>query len=189
MVETNWRRQGLLSHTGQGLETCQHIKDQGNADFEACIVSKVLYGLETVWLLKDQLRKLDASFYSCLRKIAGVLPSFLSRIPNTAILAQLRAIPLSQTLHKRQLMLYGKLVQKPDADFTRRVAIEPGDCRPRDWKPKRRVGRPCLRWAESVYAMGLKSFGGNVLDFHGHLNTPGPFHWRSVVSQLHCLGS
>ena len=138
---------------------------------------------------KDQLRKLDAFFCSCLRKIAGVLPLFLSRISNTAILAQLRAIPLSQTLHKRQLMLYGKLVQKPDADFTRRVAIEPGDCRPRDWKPKRRVGRPCLRWAESVYAMGLKSFGGNVLDFHGHLNTPGPFHWRSVVSQLHCLGS
>jgi len=30
--------------------------------FEACVVSRVLYGLESVWLLKDQLRKLDTSY-------------------------------------------------------------------------------------------------------------------------------
>ena len=152
--------------------------------FEACVVSKVLYGLESMWLLKDQLRKLDAFYCSCLRKIVGVLPAFVSRISNHAVLDRLSATLLSQTLKKRQLMLYGRLVHQPENEFSRQVAIEPGGCKPRDWHPNRKVGRPCQRWPKCVYDMGLDAFNGNVLEFHNHLKAPGPSHWRSVVSNM-----
>ena len=140
---------------------------------------------EMKWLLKDQLRKVDAFYYSCLRKIANVLPSFVSRISNRAVLERFGAEPLSQILKRRQLTFYGRLVRLPPEELTRRVAIEPGGCNPRDWRPTRKVGRPCQRWAKSVYEMGLAAYSGNELEFHRDLGAPDPFHWRSVVGKLH----
>ena len=54
--------------------------------FEACVVSKLLYGLESLWLLKADFQKLDAFFASSLRKIAGILPSYWSRVSNFSVL-------------------------------------------------------------------------------------------------------
>ena len=50
--------------------------------FEACVVSKVLYGLDSLWLLSGQLRKLDAFDCNRLRNIAEVAPPFICRISN-----------------------------------------------------------------------------------------------------------
>ena len=149
--------------------------------FNACIVSKALYGLDSIWLLKHQLRKLDAFYCSCLRKIAAVPPSMFSRVSNADVLRRLHATPLSQTLRRRQLVFYRRLVHLPEEDFLRMVAIEPHDYTPRNWNPKRRVGRPCERWCKCVYEMGLKSFNNDVLLFHDHLASPDPFHWRTLV--------
>ena len=148
-------------------------------------MSKVLYGLESLWLLEDQLRKLDAFYCSCLRKIAGVLPSFVSRVSNQEVVERMDATPLSQKLKRKQLLLYGRLVRQPGDEFSRCIAIEPGGCRPRNWNPKRKVGRPCQRWPKCVYDLGLDAFNGNVQEYHRHLNAPGPYHWRSIVSKLH----
>ena len=48
---------------------------------EACIVSKLMHGMETLWLHKAHLQKLDAFGARYLRKIAGILPSFVSWVP------------------------------------------------------------------------------------------------------------
>ena len=122
--------------------------------FQACVVSRVLYGLESVWLLKDQLRKLDAFYCTCLREIARVPPSFISRVADGDILSRFKVSPLSLILRRRQLQLYTKLVNQSAEELTRRVAIEVGGTKPRDWCPTRRVGRPCQRWTSSVYQLG-----------------------------------
>jgi len=152
--------------------------------FDACVVSRLLYGLDSIWLLKDQLRKLDAFYCGCLRKIANVLPAYVSRVSNRSVLEQLGAEPLSLILKRRQLILYGKLVREPTDNYTRQIAIEPGGSTPRDWRPVRRVGRPCQRWPTCVYQMGLAAYRGNASDYHRDLNAPDANLWRSIVSKL-----
>ena len=149
----------------------------------SCVISKLLYGLESLWLLQADLQRLDGFFARCLRKIAGILPSFYSRVSNEKVLQKFDATPLSVVLKRRQVMLYGKLVKKPADSLTRRVAIEDGSFKPKDWKPKRRVGRPCQRWTQSVFNMALRAFGSE-LEFERHIDTIGPYHWRSAVQKL-----
>ena len=58
-------------------------------------------------------------------------------------------------------MLYGKLVRESTDSVTRSVSIVLGGFKPMDWKPKRRVGRPCQGWTQCVYEMLLGAFGGS----------------------------
>ena len=81
-------------------------------------------------------------------------------------------------------MLYGRLVRQPEDEFSRRVALEPGGCKPIDWHPKRTVGRPCLRWPKCVYELGLSAFNGNELEFQRQVSAPGPCHWKNIVSKM-----
>ena len=53
--------------------------------YEACILSKLLYCLDTVWLTSVEMRKMEAFHHKCLRKIAGVLPSYYSRVSNADV--------------------------------------------------------------------------------------------------------
>ena len=69
--------------------------------FEACVVSKLLYGLESLWLLKAHLRKLDAFGTKCLRSIAGIPPSFFSRVSNKDVLESLKAEPRLLRTHPK----------------------------------------------------------------------------------------
>ena len=149
----------------------------------SCVISKLLYGLESLWLLQADLKRLDGFFARCLRKIAGILPSFYSRVSNERVLQKFDATPLSVMLKRRQVLLYGKLVKQPRDSLTRRVAIEDGGFKPKGWKPKRRVGRPCQRWTESVFNMALSAFGSE-LELKRHIDSPDPYHWRSVVQKL-----
>ena len=137
----------------------------------SCVVSKLLYGLESLWLLQADLRRLDGFFARCLRKIAGIPPSFYSRVSNERVLKQFDAEPLSVVLKRRQVMLYGKLVKQPADSLTRRVAIEDGSFKPKDWKPHRRVGRPCQRWTQSVFNLAVNAFGSELV-FERHLDIP-----------------
>ena len=117
--------------------------------FKACIVSKLLYGLESLWLLKAHLQKLEAFGARCLRKIAGVPMAFISRVSNQTVLDMFGAEPLSTILKQRQLKLFWKIAQQPNESLTRKMTFEDSSNVPRDWKPKRRIGRPCQRWVQS----------------------------------------
>ena len=60
----------------------------------SCVVSRLLYGLQVMWLGKAAQVKLDGFYARCLRKIAGVQAAYWSRVSNAAVLGQLGATQL-----------------------------------------------------------------------------------------------
>ena len=69
--------------------------------YSACVVSKILYSMESLWLLQADRTRLDAFHYKCLRKILGIPCSFISRVPNAHVLEQSGGPMLSQLLLDR----------------------------------------------------------------------------------------
>ena len=127
--------------------------------FEACVVTKLLYDLESMWLLQAARTRLDGFYAKCLRRIARILPAYFSRIPNQVVIDRFGAKPLSAQLLSEQVQYYKKLCAQDARSLTRQIALEPEGVAPRSWASRRRVGRPCLRWASCVYAQALHVLG------------------------------
>ena len=87
----------------------------------ACIVSKLMYGLQTAWLTKAQNTKLDGFHARCVRRIVGIKHSYWSRISNVDVLSCVNAVPLSKLLLEQQLLVFGKIFRKPIHDVLRQV--------------------------------------------------------------------
>ena len=120
-------------------------KERKRQVFEACVTSKLLYGLDSTWLLQAERLKLDGFYACCLRKLLGIAPSYISRVTNAYVLWRFGATPLSQQLLARQLLYHGRLVSQDDDSLVRAISLEPGSARPRCWNTRRCVGRPRLR--------------------------------------------
>ena len=145
---------------------------------------ELLYVLESLWLLKQDMKRFDGFYAWCLRRISKVLPAFVSRITNASILERFKTLPLSTKLCKRQLDLYGRLVLQPENALTRRVAQQLGSFELVDWKPKRRIGRPCFRWPTMVHSMILQIVGSR--ETVQRLDAiSGPAFWRSMGSRYY----
>ena len=71
--------------------------------FNACIVTKVLYALESLWMLKVARQRIDAFQCFCLRQILHIAPSYISRISNASVLERSGQTPLSALLEQRQV--------------------------------------------------------------------------------------
>ena len=93
--------------------------------FEACIMSKLLYSLHTAWLNTVERRKLDAFHFRCLRRIAGIKPSYVSRVSNESVLQTTKQRRASNTLLQRQMLFMGKVARLPDTDATRQNVFSP----------------------------------------------------------------
>ena len=100
--------------------------------FQACCVSKLLYGVESIICKCAERAKLDSWFCRCLRKILGIPHSFISRVSNQIILDKAQMIPLSYQVFARQLQLYGRIISLPNFDFRRRIALENNRIEPRN---------------------------------------------------------
>ena len=176
--QMSYKLTAVWKHANISRQRKKHILD-------SCVVSKLLYGLESVWLLQADRSKLDAFYASGLRKILNVAPSFISQVPNATVMDYFDAKPLSHQLLARQLHLYGKLCHRTQEDLKRQVALEPNDRIPRSWHPNRRVGRPCLRWTDCVFAEALQICEGSVTKFQNILSNPKHNAWKQYVnSQL-----
>ena len=55
------------------------------AIFNACVTSKVMWSLESCWLLQADRSRLDAFQAYCLRRIFRIPPSFISRVSNLSV--------------------------------------------------------------------------------------------------------
>ena len=75
-----------------------------------CVVSKLLYGLQTAWLTKAQRTKLDGFHARCIRRTVGVQHSYWSRVTNVEVLSRVNAIRLSVLLLEQQLVLFAKMM-------------------------------------------------------------------------------
>ena len=118
--------------------------------FNACVTSKVMYALDSAWLLKADRTRLDAFQCACLRRILKIPPSFVSRITNDVILSESSQTKFSTLLQSRQKRLYQKIQTMPCSSLMRKLVCDV-DGKPTNWNSARKAGRPCQRWGPSVF--------------------------------------
>jgi len=120
---------------------------------DACVVPKLMYGLESLCLRKADQQRLDSFYVKCLRRIYGIPHSYISRVSNYSVLHAAQAQPLSRTLLARQLVLYGRIARMPEHSYVRQIALGSNTILPRKFAYSKKVGRPRLQWTTYVYAM------------------------------------
>ena len=104
---------------------CVHQQTAQATDYDACVVSQLTYCLDTVALSSAELNKLEAFHQRCLRRIAGVQPSYYSRVSNFEVRAMLGSKPLIPAFRKRQLLYLGSIASKPTGHVLRDFIFEP----------------------------------------------------------------
>ena len=133
-----------------------------------CIVSKLLYGLQTAWLTKAQRTKLDGFHARCIRKIVGVQHSYWSRVTNVEVLSRVNAIQLSILLREQQLVLFAKIYRRPPHDVLRQVVFQAGSDQLVLSEKRRRRGRPKLAWATELRKIAVNIGAGSLQDAMGN---------------------
>ena len=148
--------------------------------YHACVLPKLLHGLETLWLRKHERHRLDGFQARCLRKIFGIAHSYISLVANSEVLDIAGEIQLSKTLLQRQLLLHGKIARMPHEALQRKVAIEPNTTQPYVCAAARRRGGPGQDWAQCIYDHVLaltynidaaEAMGGSSSMLHKKLGT------------------
>ena len=120
--------------------------------YMACVVSKLLYSLESLWLLKADLSRLEAFHCRYLRRILHIPHSYISRISNATVLERADLPTLSSLLHERQKGLYRRISLQPRGSFVKTVICDEAG-HPINWSVWRRRGRPRQRWSLEVFKM------------------------------------
>jgi len=148
--------------------------------FNACVLSKLLYGLHTAWLNKAERERLDAFHARCLRKIFKIQPSYISHVSNALVWEKARVKPLSHTLLQHQLRYYGHIARLPGDSPVRKTVLQRSDVAPRAFEGQRRRGRPRNTWSNKVYTHALRAAGGmqQLRDQVVH-----PEHWRKCITE------
>ena len=118
--------------------------------YTACILTKLLYGLQTAWLTKKQRKTLDGFHARCVRRITGIKHYFWSRVSNAEVLASIHAPLLSAMLLEQQLKYFGKVYRRLDTDITRKFVFESSSDQLVEASFKKRRGRPRLSWATDL---------------------------------------
>ena len=126
--------------------------------FDAVILSKLLYGLETVHLTNALLKKVDAFQLRCLRKILKMAPTFVDRSnTNTAVIQKASSIAYPDRNNPRSIQLFsihynekraellGHIIRTSDADPLRQISLEAQSAN-RVQYGKKRCGRPRQNW-------------------------------------------
>ena len=130
--------------------------------FDACILSKLMYGLSSAVLTKVDRKRLDAFHAGCTRKIIRVAPAYHSRVSNHTVFERARTKPASRLLLKPQLSYFGRLALKDQSDPMRRCIFENDSLEPRKLLSKRRVARPRLEWSTEIRKHALQMMGGEA---------------------------
>ena len=99
-----------IGYGKQELSALRTIWNQSNITlrrkveiYQSCIVSKLLYGLQSLWLSKSQCKRLNGFYCACLRKISRIPHSFISHVTNAEVLQKTKMTPLANTLLQQQL--------------------------------------------------------------------------------------
>ena len=124
------------------------------AIYQACVVTKFLYSLESLWLLKNDMARIDAFHCYCLRQILRIRPSFYSRVSNETVLGMASQMRLSCLLQRRQVCSYKRVQTLPANNMLRMLVCHPNG-EPIMWSVQRGRGRPRQVWAHSVHKLLL----------------------------------
>ena len=126
--------------------------------YEACIITKLTFSLECECLRKADKARIDAFHCKCLRRILKVPPSWISRVSNTTVLEMAKSKPLSNTLLKSQLVLFGNIAMRSNEDPMRQSTFKPNSLQPASCLHRKR-GRPRLAWQSVMYAHASSVLG------------------------------
>ena len=120
--------------------------------FNACVLSKVLYALESVWLLKADKTRLDAFQCYYIRRIFRIAPSFLSRISNVEVLERASVVRFCSLIEDLQRKLYQKIQWHGPSAFSKALICDDYGS-PKNWCGRRGRRRPRQMWATCVYQL------------------------------------
>ena len=126
--------------------------------YSACILQKLLYGLDGAVLNKAEQKRLDAFHSRCLRSILRISPAHISRVSNAYVLKKMEVPALSQILLERQLILFGIIYRMDNQHPIRQSVFETNSVKLRSLGD-RRVGRPRSAWAPKLLQIALKIAG------------------------------
>ncbi|CAE8716994.1 unnamed protein product [Polarella glacialis] len=150
--------------------------------FDACISSKLAYGLHAAYLNKAEGRRLDGFQARCLKRIFGIPPSFLSRVTSKFVLEQSGVQKFSAMLRRQQLQLLAAIARRGPGDILRDIVFLPGTCRLGTSDAPRRRGRPRITWAQAVFQDAISAAGGpNSLEALFQSTTAARKVWEAVV--------
>ena len=123
------------------------------------IESKLTYGLATVCLTIAQQRRLNGFQNRCLRSVLGIKSAFVSRISNAQVLARSGHAALTDTLNKKQLGLFGKVLRAAHDSPLHLSSFIPGTTTAATERYVRRVGRPRREWITDLTRCAGTLFG------------------------------
>ena len=124
--------------------------------FHRGVVSKLRYGISSMWLGVAEQRKLDGFYCRCLRRILHIMPAYISRISNDVVLQRAGQIKLSTLILKEQLLYLSKVASAPAHDLLRNATFLPHVLVPRMAAFVRKVGRPRHTWAEQLLSHAVR---------------------------------
>ena len=148
--------------------------------YEACVISRLLYGLQVLCLGQAALRRLDGFHARCVRKILGIQHAYWSRISNETVLERMQAPKLSALLLEQQLLFLGKLARRPVFCPVRQFAFEP-DLSMKSPDIIRRRGRPRAEWTIEIFKK-VKAIFPDDNDFRVCVSDP--LQWRRRVREF-----
>ena len=119
-LQTIGGSQKSIRQTGESLVAFHLVHPTKDPHFQACVVSKLLYCLHTMWPNKAELRKIDGFQAKCLHSILRIPLPYTGRILNATVLQRSRCKQLSTILIFRQLFLFESIGMLPDEDVRRR---------------------------------------------------------------------
>jgi hypothetical protein len=135
--------------------------------FRAFVLSKLQYGLSTVWLVTAQRRRVDGFVARCLRRMLGIPAAFMSRVSNATVLSRACFKPFSRQLLKHQLCLLRKVALTGPEHPMRKDTFIDSTVIPQIGRFVRRVGRPRQDWTTQLLREGRELFGWTK--FHTYL--------------------
>ena len=117
-----------------------------------CATSKIMYSLESLWLLKADRDRLDAFQCMCLRRTLNIAPSFFSRVTNKEVYECACQSKFSTMLEARQKKIFRRIQMMSVESPLRKLVCDLGG-RPIIWRSRRKRGRPQQMWATSVFKL------------------------------------
>ena len=127
--------------------------------FDAFVLSRLRYGLSSIWLVTAQRRRLDGFCARCYRRILRIPSAFISRISNASVCRSAGVKPFSEQLLQDQLALLRRAAVSPVPSHMRSNTFVDDTLNPQIGRFVRRIGRPRQDWTSQLLREGAQRFG------------------------------
>jgi hypothetical protein len=149
---------------------------------QSIIVSKLLYGLSSVWLVTAQRRRLDGFHARCLRRLLRIPASYVSRVSNAEVLVRAGVRPLSEQLLLQQLCLFGKAARASEGSPMRVDTFRAGGIKPVIGHFIRKRGRPRQDWTNELLKVARNVARASGTTLEGLIENE--VNWKTAVHRF-----